>query len=154
MDQSYTVFVYGTLKRNQPNHHYLSSAKFITEATCFEKFPLVIASKYNIPFAINKPGSGFRIKGELFTVDEETLAKLDELENHPTLYVRQLQSFETTDGKIVEAWVYLLQEYKPEMLELEFFESYFSEGKHGKQYVASDDDLTKPEDILQVLRIK
>lgn len=89
-----------------------------------------------------------RIKGELFTVDEETLAKLDELENHPTLYVRQLQSFETTDGKIVEAWVYLLQEYKPEMLELEFFESYFSEGKHGKQYVARyNRDRTEKENI-------
>jgi gamma-glutamylcyclotransferase (GGCT)/AIG2-like uncharacterized protein YtfP len=60
MEQSsYTVFVYGTLKRNQPNHHYLSTAEFITEATCCQKFPLVIASKYNIPFAIEKPGIGY-----------------------------------------------------------------------------------------------
>lgn len=171
MDQSHTVFVYGTLKRNQPNHHYLTNAQFVTEATCFQNFPLVIASKYNIPFAIAKPGAGHvnrtirffsllvwsvsnlcflqRIKGELFTVDQETLAKLDKLENHPTLYVRQVQSFETADGKIVEAWIYLLQEYKPEMLELAFYESYLSEGQHGKQYVArySQESELKPANI-------
>ena len=67
MDQSsFTVFVYGTLKRNQPNHHYLSTAEFITEATCCQKFPLVIASKYNIPFAIDKPGIGHVNKSVLF----------------------------------------------------------------------------------------
>lgn len=52
------VFVYGTLKKNEPNHHYMASAKFVCEATSVEKFPLVIASKYNIPFTICKPGVG------------------------------------------------------------------------------------------------
>lgn len=61
---------------------------------------------------------------------------MDELENHPVLYVRQVQRFEIADGRIAEAWVYLLKQYKPEMLELEFYESYESEGIHGKKYVA------------------
>ena len=34
----------------------------------------------------------------------------------------------------MEAWVYLLKKFKPEMLELEFYESYDSEGAHGKKY--------------------
>ncbi len=90
-----------------------------------------------------------RIKGELFSVDDATLAKLDELENHPTLYVRQVHSFEAADGKIIEAWIYLLREYKPEMLELEFYESYSSEGSHGKRYVSRyiRDTEIKPSNI-------
>ena len=90
-----------------------------------------------------------RITGEVFSVDHETLAKLDELENHPTLYVRQVHSFEAANGNIIEAWIYLLREYKPEMLELEFYESYSSEGSHGKHYVSRylrDTDL-KPANI-------
>ena len=56
--EQFTVFVYGTLKRNEPNHHYLASSTFVNTATTATKFPLVIASKYNIPFAIDKPGLG------------------------------------------------------------------------------------------------
>lgn len=156
-DDTYLVFVYGTLKRHQPNYHYMKSMEFISEAKSCIKYPLVIASKYNIPFAIDKPGTGFvslswirtqidpvflnilffffkEIKGEIFRVDSSTLVKLDELENHPALYVRQLKPFLLPDGKEMEAWVYLLKKFKPEMLELEFYESYDSEGAHGKKY--------------------
>lgn len=58
MDQSYVIFVYGTLKRSQPNHHFVADSEFVTEASSCENFPLVVASKYNIPFAIEKPGTG------------------------------------------------------------------------------------------------
>lgn len=57
------VFVYGTLKEGEPNQHWLTnknngSAKLIGQATTTEKYPLVIASKYNIPFLLDKPGVG------------------------------------------------------------------------------------------------
>ena len=59
MEKEYFVFVYGTLKRKEPNHEkYLSTSKFVTTACTIEKFPLVIASKYNIPFALDHPGLG------------------------------------------------------------------------------------------------
>ena len=63
------------------------------------------------------------------------MAKLDELENHPHLYVRQQKQFTTANDSIIEAWIYLLKDYKLEMLELEYYESYQSEGSHGKRYV-------------------
>ena len=56
--QLHVVFVYGTLKKNEPNHHYLSTATFKYQANAVDKFPLVIASKYNIPFLLDKPGEG------------------------------------------------------------------------------------------------
>ena len=49
--EKFLVFVYGTLKRGQPNHHWLSSAengfqRFLGEGATVKQFPLVIASRY------------------------------------------------------------------------------------------------------------
>lgn len=57
------VFVYGTLKSGQPNHFLMQDvkngvSKFIAKAVTTEKFPLVVATRYNIPFLLNKPGTG------------------------------------------------------------------------------------------------
>jgi len=136
MEKEYLVFVYGTLKKNEPNHEkYLSTSKFVTAACTIEKFPLVIASKYNIPFAIDHAGSGKKIKGEIYMVNECSLAALDELENHPVLYERQLLEFEVENAPNQKAWIYLLKKFKPEMLHLPCYDSYSSEGSHGKRYV-------------------
>jgi len=135
MEKEYLVFVYGTLKRNEPNHGYLSTSKFVTTACTTEKYPLVIASKYNIPFALDCAGVGNKLKGEIYSVNEESLAALDVLENHPVLYERQLQEFEVENGTNQKAWIYLLKKFKSEMLELPFYDSYTSEGNHGKRYV-------------------
>uniref|UniRef100_A0A7C8YI79 Gamma-glutamylcyclotransferase family protein n=1 Tax=Opuntia streptacantha TaxID=393608 RepID=A0A7C8YI79_OPUST len=42
-------------------------------------FPLV-CGPLAVPFLINKPGSGHRVKGELYSVSGRALARLDELE--------------------------------------------------------------------------
>lgn len=57
----HTVFVYGTLKYGEPNHNWFSKQKdayykFICNAKTEEKYPLVIATKYNIPFLLYSPG--------------------------------------------------------------------------------------------------
>lgn len=57
------AFVYGTLKRGEPNHHWLTgtdngSATFVGTGVTQNKFPLVIASCYNIPFLIDQSGTG------------------------------------------------------------------------------------------------
>lgn len=62
------VFVYGTLKSGQPNHHWLTNttnglARFLTQGKTTNLFPLVIATQYNVPFLLNKPGIGRNIKG-------------------------------------------------------------------------------------------
>jgi len=48
--EKFLVFVYGTLKRGQPNHHWLSTVenghqKFLGEGVSLNSFPLVIASR-------------------------------------------------------------------------------------------------------------
>lgn len=55
------VFVYGTLKKGEPNHHWFAKStegisNFIGAAKTIRKYPLIIATKYNIPFLLHKPG--------------------------------------------------------------------------------------------------
>ncbi len=57
------MFVYGTLKRGQPNHRLLQDtnkgvARFIGAATLVKRFPLVVASRWNIPFLLHAEGQG------------------------------------------------------------------------------------------------
>uniref|UniRef100_A0A915HWI6 Gamma-glutamylcyclotransferase family protein n=1 Tax=Romanomermis culicivorax TaxID=13658 RepID=A0A915HWI6_ROMCU len=55
---THMVFVYGTLKSGEPNHHYLSNSfdefcKYIGLGQMEKKYPLIIASKYNIPYLLD-----------------------------------------------------------------------------------------------------
>lgn len=57
------IFVYGTLKRGEPNYGILINrdnghAKFKGIGRTINKYPLVIATKYNIPFLLKKPDTG------------------------------------------------------------------------------------------------
>jgi gamma-glutamylaminecyclotransferase len=62
--EKYLVFVYGTLKRGEPNYHVMSegqegaSAQLVGPASTIERYPLVIASRYNIPFLLDRAGIG------------------------------------------------------------------------------------------------
>ena len=57
------IFVYGTLKNGEPNHEkWLKNgdgkSKFVGVAQTVFKWPLVIATKYNVPFLLKAPGVG------------------------------------------------------------------------------------------------
>ena len=61
MESSY-VFVYGTLKTGEPNHYWFEDqshgfSERVGEAVTSEKFPLVIATKYNLPMLLGKTKS-------------------------------------------------------------------------------------------------
>lgn len=70
-----TLFVYGTLMKGMRNHQYLEKAKFLGEAQTASEYELL----YNGSIPAAKEGSE-AIKGELYEVDDETLAGLDVLE--------------------------------------------------------------------------
>lgn len=57
------VFVYGTLKRSGPSYYMLENsengkADFVCEAQTVELFPLVVTTKYLIPFLLDQNGTG------------------------------------------------------------------------------------------------
>ena len=91
------VFVYGTLKRGQPNHHLLASSRFLGLAS------LTGMQLHDLgPFPMAIPGEG-TIHGEVYGVPRATLPALDRLEGVPRLYGRCRRRLD--DGRRV--WVYL-----------------------------------------------
>lgn len=90
------LFVYGSLKSGQASHKLLTdtangSAKYWCKATTTIKMPLVIATRYSIPFLLNKPGTGNYVTGEIYEVDEKMLSVLDNLEDCQRLFKREQQ---------------------------------------------------------------
>lgn len=150
------VFVYGTLKKGQPNYFRMfessnGKAEFLGSAFTTQKFPLVIAGEYNIPFLLNLPGQGHRVHGEIYQVDDRMLKFLDDFESIPTMYQRTTVELEVKEwtgktdggegpspGSITEAFAYSTTTYQPDWLSLPSFESYNSWGDHGLQYVTRE----------------
>jgi gamma-glutamylcyclotransferase (GGCT)/AIG2-like uncharacterized protein YtfP len=91
------VFVYGTLKRGEKNHHWLEGASWQGEA---ELSGVLLHDLGPFPMAVIGEGTAI---GEVYAVEERGLARLDELEGYPRLYDRQLLTL--NDGR--QAWVYL-----------------------------------------------
>lgn len=93
------VFVYGTLRRGEANHHLLTTAEFVREARTAPAFTLYAFDGH--------PGMGdtgtTAIVGECFDVDASTLAALDALEDHPRWYQRREVSLE--DGELVAMYI-------------------------------------------------
>jgi gamma-glutamylaminecyclotransferase len=78
------VFTYGTLLQGEVNHHVLAHARFVAEGRtgpCFELFDLG-------SFPAMSTGGETVVLGEVYAVDEATLARLDRLEGHPSFYQR------------------------------------------------------------------
>ena len=71
------LFVYGTLRQNYHNHTYLNTANFLGEAKTQDKF--VMHFNGSIPF-VSESQSISQIMGEVYEVDESTLARVDQLE--------------------------------------------------------------------------
>lgn len=99
------VFVYGTLKTGEPNHSWMNdvssnggTAQLLSVGETIEKFPLVLGTRYNIPFLLNLPGNGHQISGEIYMVDKIKLKQLDDLENFPLFYGRIKIDVATPNG--------------------------------------------------------
>lgn len=140
------IFVYGTLKRGQPNHYILKNnecgvGKFITTGHTKQAFPLVIAGPFNIPYCVSKEGLGKPVRGEVYDVDDKLLARLDQLEDIQSGHYQRLKKTicldecATSNETEVEAFVYQLCNYKKFILDLPFHEDYDTYGPHGLPYI-------------------
>ena len=78
------VFVYGTLLFGERNHRHLVGARLIGEARTQPAFQLHDLGAYPGLVA----GGEHAIVGEVYAVDEATLAALDRLEGTPDFYRR------------------------------------------------------------------
>ncbi|CAI5638298.1 unnamed protein product [Oreochromis niloticus] len=146
------VFVYGNLKKGQPNNYRMfdsnnGKAEYLGSAFTIQKYPLVITTEYNIPFLLNIPGQGHRVHGEIYKVDDQMLKFLDTFKSVPTIYQRTVVQLEVKEwvgkmegeeklspGSITEVFMYTTTSYQPDWPSLPCYESYDSEGDHGLKY--------------------
>ncbi|PNX78242.1 hypothetical protein L195_g034219 [Trifolium pratense] len=97
------IFAYGTLKRGFPNHGLMEDLKTKDDAvfmdTCFTEnpYPLVIGP-HGIPYLINLPGSGQRVKGEVYAVSDEAVIRLDEFEGVRNGFYERIPVVVVTEG--------------------------------------------------------
>ena len=80
------VFVYGSLLRGGWNHHLLEDAAFVGDARTARLYTMHSLGRF--PGVTDVPFSP--IYGEVYDVDDETLARLDMLEGHPRFYQRRV----------------------------------------------------------------
>ena len=81
---THRVFVYGTLKQGYPNNPLLEGSEFLGEAVTVLTYKMVETS---FPVIMPDP-SGKPVAGEIYAVDDATLARLDELEREGRSYDR------------------------------------------------------------------
>ncbi|XP_049954492.1 putative gamma-glutamylcyclotransferase CG2811 isoform X1 [Schistocerca serialis cubense] len=161
------VFVYGTLKKGEPNHFYFTNkangyAKFISAAETVKRYPLIIDTQYNIPFLIHKEGVGHccnsersvaaytaqNVIGEVYEVDDTMLKALDGLESHPDLYSRledhvrilNVKEVSSEMQPVLKCWIYFILNLEKD-IGSSFLSEYHSEGPHGKSYVRREKNV-------------
>jgi gamma-glutamylaminecyclotransferase len=108
------VFVFGTLKEGFPNFATNKGTRVPGSFVTTECYPLYLVGERHSPWLINMPGEGERVYGQVFQVDDDTLAAMDKLEriHEPDGYRRvllEVQSNDTPDSSALGVFAYLKQ---------------------------------------------
>lgn len=118
MKQKQFVFVYGTLRKNEGNYHYLKDAEIVAGQAWTNGDLFDTGSGYP---ALKESVTG-RVYGELYLVTNEQLRKIDLLEGYDpkgqyNLYNRKKQIVFYDTGK-QEAYLYIIAEHNVSMLRI------------------------------------
>lgn len=98
------LFVYGTLRRGEPNQRQMGHARFVRAASTGPRYELVDLGGYP---ALLEDGDT-PISGELYEVDDALLASLDRFEDVPELYERKPVVLEDGEVLCVEVLAYVM----------------------------------------------
>ena len=99
------LFVYGTLKRGCTNHHHLAGQTFVGTARTPPGYRLYDLGGY--PGIVSQPDDRDGVVGEVWSVDDDALRRLDRFEGiHEGLYRREpLALLPPYEGKPVHAYI-------------------------------------------------
>ena len=106
------IFVFGTLQAGHRNFHVNRGARVGDHVVTAQPHPLYLIGRYRLPWLLNRPGEGMPVVGQLYAVDETTLAAMDVLErlDDPLWYQRRRIRVRPQDAAPGvaehEAWVY------------------------------------------------
>ena len=93
------MFVYGRMKQGGADHSVLSESRFLGQAQTAPKYDLVDLG--GLPGLTTE--GGMVVQGEIYAVNEQTLASLDEFEDHPDTFHRD--DLLLADGREVLGYV-------------------------------------------------
>lgn len=96
------LFVYGTLKRGGRNFRLLADQEFVGEVATAPRYRVFDLGPH--PGLVRDDTNGLAVKGELFAVSVCCLAELDDFEDVPEAFVRELIAVPGYDN----VWAYYL----------------------------------------------
>ena len=109
------VFVYGTLKTGERNHHHMAGARRLGPTTTrHAAYSLLEYPSASVPGRIApsvEAGGSHRIAGELYEVDDAHLARLDILERIGVDYLRT--TTDLADGHLAHIYLRSPQSTRP-----------------------------------------
>lgn len=110
MERTIKVFVYGTLRKGERNHHYLKKAELLEES-CWT-YGTMIDTGHGYPALL--PSESNKVIGELYLIHPQELKRLDKLEGYEegqrnNLYERVVQPIYTSSEQI-DAFVYIMND--------------------------------------------
>ena len=76
----YKVFVFGTLKEGFPNYKINKGSRLEGSYLTKNRYPLYLIGKRFSPWLMLDKGKGHNVRGQVFTVNDATLAEMDKLE--------------------------------------------------------------------------
>ena len=74
------VFVFGTLKEGFPNFGTNKGRRLPGTFVTTKRYPFYLVGARRVPWMVDSPGQGHHVSGQIFAVDEATLAAMDSLE--------------------------------------------------------------------------
>ena len=74
------IFVFGTLKEGFPNYHINQGIRLKGDYLTKNRYPLYLVGERFAPWLIIDKGNGHNVRGQVFTVNDATLAEMDKLE--------------------------------------------------------------------------
>ena len=101
------LFIYGTLKTGASNHAVLADQEFIAAVNTIPGSRLYVVADY--PGVVKDPTDKHGVQGELWSVDNDALARLDAFEGLPEkLYRRDRVTLASPhESTVVETYYYL-----------------------------------------------
>ena len=68
------IFVFGTLQEGHRNFHVNRGLRVGDHWITAQPHPLYVMGRYRLPWLLNRPGQGVLVIGQLYAVDDTTLA--------------------------------------------------------------------------------
>ena len=102
MDATETIlFFYGSLKRGYSNHHRIAGQRYLADAVTSPCYRIIELGQYG---GMIRDANGFAVKGELWSLDAQCLAEVDEFEMGEGLWQRMPIEVEGHNGVQSYCW--------------------------------------------------